>query len=142
MRVGLISEPRLREQDFGNFQNHEQMQKAKAERQRFGRFYYRFLNGEAGTDVYDRIASLWSTLFRHMDLPGADTQNFVLVTHGLVIRIFCMLYFRWTVMEFEQVWNPQNTEIWVLEKTPEGRYELKGRYESQTWLPIRFGVDK
>lgn len=30
-------------------------------------------------------------------------QNYVLVTHGLLMRIFCMCYLRWTVTEFEQV---------------------------------------
>merc|ERR1739848_226710 len=43
------------------------------------------------------------------------------------MRIFCMAYFRWTVEEFEQVWNPSNCEIWMLEKAPDGRYELRGR---------------
>ena len=31
------------------------------------------------------------------------------------MRIFCMCYLRWTTNEFEQVWNPSNCEIWVLE---------------------------
>jgi hypothetical protein len=37
---------------------------AKKERNRFGRFFYRFPNGEAGLDVYNRITSFISTLFR------------------------------------------------------------------------------
>ena len=40
--------------DFGNFQDAEGKQKEKAERLRFGRFFYRFPNGESGADVYDR----------------------------------------------------------------------------------------
>lgn len=63
------SEPRLREQDFGNFQDARQMERVFRERQRFGRFYYRFPDGEAGTDVYDRMCDFWSTLFRFMDSP-------------------------------------------------------------------------
>ena len=64
--VEISQEPRLREQDFGNFQNPEAMGKIFAERQKFGRFYYRFPNGEAGTDVFDRMASFITYLFRSM----------------------------------------------------------------------------
>ena len=34
-----------------------------AERQRFGRFFYRFPDGEAGTDVFDRVATFLSYLW-------------------------------------------------------------------------------
>jgi len=54
----VSTEPRLREQDFGNFQDSERMEKIYGERQKFGRFFYRFPDGEAGTDVYDRVADL------------------------------------------------------------------------------------
>ena len=52
---GVQEEVQLREQDFGNFQDAEGKQHEKAERLRFGRFFYRFPNGESGADVYDRI---------------------------------------------------------------------------------------
>lgn len=148
MKVYVTSEPRLREQDFGNFQDPVQMEEVYAERKKFGRFYYRFPNGEAGTDVYDRVAEFWSTLYRFMDRPARwrgeqPIENFVVVTHGLLMRVFCMCYFRWTVKEFEQVWNPSNCEAWVLEKQPSGRYQLNGRMgEDGRMLPIRFGADK
>ncbi|XP_009628163.1 phosphoglycerate mutase-like protein AT74 isoform X3 [Nicotiana tomentosiformis] len=53
--AGVREEPRLREQDFGNFQDKEQMKIEKAVRARYGRFFYRFPNGESAADVYDRI---------------------------------------------------------------------------------------
>lgn len=145
-RIELTTEPRLREQDFGNFQNSHYMETVYKERQKFGRFYYRFPNGEAGTDVYDRVCEFWSTLFRFMDQPSRNeaqkpAENYVLVTHGLLMRIFCMCYFRWTVTEFEQVWNPSNCEIWVLRKTKGGKYKLEGRW-NDGFLPIRFGADQ
>ncbi|CAK0856584.1 unnamed protein product [Prorocentrum cordatum] len=118
------------------------MKQSLKDRQRYGRFYYRFQNGEAGTDVYDRVAEFWATLYRVMDKPGG-AQNIVLVTHGLLMRIFCMCYFRWTTLEFEQVWNPSNCEMWVLEKTPGGRYRLAGRLgDDGALLPIRFGANQ
>ena len=51
---GVQEEVQLREQDFGNFQDTEGKKREKAERLRFGRFFYRFPNGESGADVYDR----------------------------------------------------------------------------------------
>ena len=44
---GVREEPQLREQDFGNFQDLKQKKAEKRERQYFGRFFYRFPNGES-----------------------------------------------------------------------------------------------
>jgi broad specificity phosphatase PhoE len=162
--VKVSSEPRLREQDFGNFQSHEAMRAVLNERQKFGRFYYRFPNGEAGTDVFDRMASFITYLFRTMsdttkgdyfesapEAPSSDAstrdENYVLVTHGLLMRIFCMCYLRWTVYEFEQVWNPSNCEIWVLEKSQQsGTYALAGRWRASPYrgkfMDIQYGESR
>lgn len=40
---------------IGNFQDREKMRVEKATRRRYGRFFYRFPNGESAADVYDRI---------------------------------------------------------------------------------------
>ena len=155
--VEISQEPRLREQDFGNFQDPETMEDVMAQRQEFGRFYFRFPNGEAGTDVFDRVASFITYLFRSMagegyferkgddDIPPA--RNYVIVTHGLLMRIFCMCYFRWTVMEFEQVWNPSNCEMWVLQKVEgTGIYGLGGRWRASPYggnfTDIKFGRNR
>ena len=156
--VQVTSEPRLREQDFGNFQDPSSMEAVFAERQAFGRFYFRFPDGEAGTDVFDRVAAFITYLFRTMGRTGyfedgddprsAPAQNYVLVTHGLLMRIFCMCYFGWTVREFEQIWNPSNGEIWVLQKVEGmGTYELQGRYKASRttegrFIDVKYGVDR
>jgi hypothetical protein len=51
-------ECRVREQDFGNFQVEERMRAVKETRQRFGRFFFRFPEGESAADVFDRVASM------------------------------------------------------------------------------------
>lgn len=43
--LGCQEEVQLREQDFGNFQDLEGKQREKAERLRFGRFFYRWVSG-------------------------------------------------------------------------------------------------
>lgn len=56
--VGVREEPRIREQDFGNFQELDQMLAVKDTRERFGRFFYRFPEGESVADVFDRVTSM------------------------------------------------------------------------------------
>lgn len=56
--IGAREECRIREQDFGNFQVAERMKVIKETRQRFGRFFYRFPEGESAADVYDRVSSM------------------------------------------------------------------------------------
>lgn len=50
-------DPRIREQDFGNYQEPEKIRQAKRDRHRFGAFYYRFPHGESASDVSNTI---WS----------------------------------------------------------------------------------
>lgn len=47
--LSCLEEPRISEQQIGNFQNVQQVLDAKKERSKFGRFFYRFPSGECGT---------------------------------------------------------------------------------------------
>ena len=79
-------EPRLREQDFGNFQDPMKIQQAKRDRPKFGRFFYRFPNGgESGADVFDRVSAFTGTFLRDMEqleLDEARRATAIFVTHG------------------------------------------------------------
>jgi broad specificity phosphatase PhoE len=55
------------------------------ERQKFGRFYYRLPNGEAGTDVFDRVSDFWSTLLRSMDT--SPVENLVSLCGDWVVLV-------------------------------------------------------
>ncbi|CAM6043869.1 unnamed protein product [Sphagnum compactum] len=129
--AGVREEPRLREQDFGNFQNRERMQLEKAARIRYGRFFYRFPNGESAADVYDRITGFRETLRSDIDVgrfqrPEASSKNMnlIIVSHGLTLRVFLMRWYKWTVEQFEGLWNFGNTGMLVMELGPGGRYSL------------------
>ncbi|KAI8475889.1 MAG: histidine phosphatase superfamily [Monoraphidium minutum] len=115
--AGMQEEVQLREQDFGNFQDADQKEREKAERLRFGRFFYRFPNGESGADVYDRITNFQDHLVRDINAGRfkRDT-SLVLVTHGLALRIFLMRWYHWTVNDFLRVYNPGNAVPIVLER--------------------------
>lgn len=115
--VADVQEPRLREQDFGNFQTASVMQQCKEERQRFGRFFYRFPQGESGADVYDRVSTWLESLFREMAYGEIDDQTTLLVvTHGLTGRLFLMRWFHWTVDLFESTYNPSNGSLITMER--------------------------
>lgn len=129
--AGVREEPRLREQDFGNFQNEEQMKIEKATRARYGRFFYRFPNGESAADVYDRITGFRETLRTDIDIgrfqpPGKQSpdMNLVLVSHGLTLRVFLMRWYKWTVEQFEGLHNIGNGKMVVMERGYGGRYSL------------------
>lgn len=116
-------EPRLREQDWANFQDPVQIKKEKAIRNEYGHFWYRFTNGESGSDVYDRVSTFLESL--HRNFAESDMEdNVVIVTHGLTMRLFCMRWFHWSVEYFESISNPHNGEFMVLTKEPDGRYKL------------------
>lgn len=104
--IKAVEDPQLREQDFGNFQCNDSMSNhIMPERQRFGRFFYRFPNGgESGADVYDRITIFEDHLVRDIE-TGRFPENctVIIVTHGLTLRLFLMRWFHWTVSELEEV---------------------------------------
>ncbi|MEO5745843.1 MAG: histidine phosphatase family protein [Terracoccus sp.] len=125
-------EPRLREQDWANFQDSADIAVQKAQRDRYGHFYYRFTHGESGSDVYDRVSSFLESLFRIFETSRC-ARNVVIVTHGLTMRLFCMRWFHWSVEYFESLENPSNAEPIVLLRQPEFHYRLETPFRQ--WNP-------
>ncbi|KAJ4967837.1 hypothetical protein NE237_014538 [Protea cynaroides] len=130
--IGVREECRIREQDFGNHQEKERMRDAKDARQRFGRFFYRFPEGESAADVYDRLSSFLESLWRDIDMKRIlrhskcddDEINLIIVTHGLTLRVFLMKWFKWTVEQFVHLKNPDNCKLLVIELGSGGKYSL------------------
>ncbi|MFI1971353.1 histidine phosphatase family protein [Streptomyces cinnamoneus] len=127
-RVRVREEPRLREQDWGNWQDREDVRRQKVYRDAYGHFFYRFAQGESGADVYDRVGSFLESLWRSFEDPD-HPPNVLLVTHGLTMRLFCMRWLHWTVAEFECLSNPGNAEIRMLQLGADGRYHLDRPFE-------------
>ncbi|KAJ0703934.1 putative phosphoserine phosphatase [Helianthus annuus] len=127
--IGVREECRIREQDFGNFQITEEMKVIKDVRQRFGRFFYRFPEGESAADVYDRVSSFLESLWRDIDMnrlnhdPSTDL-NLIIVSHGVASRVFLMKWFKWTVEQFEYLHNFDNCEFRVMQLGSGGEYSL------------------
>lgn len=74
--ITWAEDPRIREQDFGNYQDRDTINIAKKERHKFGAFYYRFPNGESASDVYDRASTFLDSLWRSFD--ANRSQHYVL----------------------------------------------------------------
>lgn len=125
--MSIREEPRISEQQFGNFQNVNNIRQAKRQRHEFGRFYYRFKDGEAGLDVYSRVSSFIATLMRewqHYQKVGCDLNNVnvVVVTHGLCLRLFLMRWYQMGVEDFEATENPNNAQMIVMTKRCDPRF--------------------
>mmetsp|Transcript_17703 Transcript_17703/g.24979 ORF Transcript_17703/g.24979 Transcript_17703/m.24979 type:complete len:303 (+) Transcript_17703:46-954(+) len=148
--ISAREEPRISEQQFGNFQNVEEVWEAKGVRHKFGRFYYRFPSGESGLDVYSRVSSFISTLVRDCTQYrnagyDLDKVNVVIVTHGLSLRLFLMRWFQFSVEEFEVSENPGNAQLVVMTKKCVGGhrwYELDNDDRSSLNLPKSCGIPK
>jgi broad specificity phosphatase PhoE len=133
---GVREEPRITEQQFGNFQNNE-MENFKKEKSKFGNFYYRFPEGESGLDVYNRVTSFIGSLFREWYSHSTDDEfsntNVIIVTHGLSLRLFIMRWFHFTVHQFEESINPKNGEIIIMERVSKNK-NLKNGFMSESFI--------
>jgi broad specificity phosphatase PhoE len=125
-------DPRIREQEFGNIADLIKRGEEFKEQERLGNFFYRFTCGESGADVYDRASLFLDTLFREMDNGHHDpTQNIVITSHGLFMRLFLMRYFRWDVKDLEKFKEFDNCEICELRKV-NGVFTLDGNTKPPT----------
>jgi broad specificity phosphatase PhoE len=80
--IKVYEEPRLREQDFGNFQPcSAEMERMWQERADYGHFFYRIPNGESAADAYDRISGFNESLWRQF---GDDDFSSVCVLGTLL----------------------------------------------------------
>ncbi|KAF4389944.1 hypothetical protein CsatB_029518 [Cannabis sativa] len=139
--IGVREECRIREQDFGNFQVEERMKAIKQTREKFGRFFYRFPEGESAADVFDRVAGFLESLWRDIDmnrlhLDPSHELNLIIVSHGLTSRVFFMKWFKWTVEQFEQLNNFGNCDFRVMQLGSGGEYSLAIHHteeELQEW---------
>ncbi|CAF0836839.1 unnamed protein product [Adineta steineri] len=125
-------DPRIREQEFGNLADLATRPKEFEQQKHIGHFFYRFSSGESGADVYDRVSLFLDTLFRELDNGHHDpTQNILIVSHELFMRLFLMRYFRWTTHDLDNLKSFHNCEIVELKKV-DGVYTLDGRTKPPT----------
>lgn len=100
-----------------------------------GHFFYRIPNGESAADAYDRVSGFNDTLWRSF---GEDdfASVCVLVTHGLMTRVFLMKWYHFSVEYFEDLRNVDHCEFVVMKRSHENqKYILQN--ELRTWSEMR-----
>jgi hypothetical protein len=100
------------------------------ERAAYGHFFYRIPHGESAADAYDRVSGFNESLWREFaeeDFPSV----LVLVTHGLMTRIFLMKWYHYSVEYFEDLRNVEHCEFIMMKKQESGKYDLQT--ELRTW---------
>ena len=105
------------------------------ERADYGHFFYRIQNGESAADAYDRVSGFNESLWR-----GFGEEDFasvcVLVTHGLMTRVFLMKWYHFSVEYFEDLRNVNHCEFVVMRLQPDsGKYVLQNKL--RTWSELR-----
>ncbi|KAH6673109.1 putative phosphoglycerate mutase DET1 [Halenospora varia] len=134
--IKVYEEPRLREQDFGNFQPcSAEMERMWQERADYGHFFYRIPNGESAADAYDRISGFNESLWRQFGEEDCASVC-VLVTHGLMSRVFLMKWYHFSVEYFEDLRNVNHCEFLIMRKKEDsGKYILENNL--RTWSELK-----
>jgi broad specificity phosphatase PhoE len=112
-------DPRIREQDWGNYCSASEHGTHFAALEAHSRFFYRVSDGEAGADVFDRVSSFLEMVFR-----DNTAQTILISTHGLTALIFMMRLLNWRHEDYEQTAWFHNTGFVRLELQTSGEYEL------------------
>ncbi|WPH00422.1 Hypothetical protein R9X50_00324900 [Acrodontium crateriforme] len=135
-KIKVYEEPRIREQDFGNFQPcSAEMERMWQERADYGHFFYRIPDGESAADAYDRISGFNESLWRQF---GEETfpSVCVLVTHGLMTRVFLMKWYHWSVEYFEDLRNINHCEFILMKQNQDnGKFVLDSQL--RTWSELK-----
>jgi broad specificity phosphatase PhoE len=114
IKAKIREDPRLREQEWGNYAEDHLKRKIKLERKEFGTFFYRMPYGESGADVYDRITTFIDTMHRDFEKKLYPVAT-IIVSHGLTIKAFFTRFFHWSFEQFDGYKNPENCEIFKME---------------------------
>lgn len=105
------------------------------ERANYGHFFYRIPNGESAADAYDRVSGFNESLWR--SFGESDFASVcVLVTHGLMTRVFLMKWYHFSVEYFEDLRNVNHCEFVVMKLNDgNGKYVLQNQL--RTWSEMK-----
>jgi broad specificity phosphatase PhoE len=124
---------RIRELDVISNYGSDQIRNELKLNDEFGNFYYRPNQAESLSDLYNRVDSFISSMFRGFEKPNFP-QNVIIVSHSFTMRIFLMRWFHLTIEQYESLQKPKNCEIYIFELNNQGKYEI------QTELINRKGI--
>lgn len=111
--IGVREDVRLRDGDIGRYTSTQELLYHLEERERYGKFFYRFPHGESGADVCDRVTSFLDAFQRERVEFPMDT-NVIIITHGLTMRMFVKRWFHLTVDTFHKMLSPPSGSMCTL----------------------------
>ena len=111
----LIEDVRLQEQNYGgrlaDVETHL-IDKIEADRDAYGKFWYRLLNGENFSDVYNRVANFWIDKKLEWHEQGfQEVSTLIIVCHGATSRMLYGYLKKLTVQQMTDMKNPENCGI-------------------------------
>jgi 2,3-bisphosphoglycerate-dependent phosphoglycerate mutase len=128
----------LGEQQFGLFEGHslEELQRMYPNEYRFfekcihaeGRFWARMPLGESRFDVAKRVHQAFGTFHRDSLKEGID--DLIVVSHGVTLRAFAMMWLHKSIEWFEKEINPPQCSIRVIESNEDKGFIFPG-FKSQ-----------
>jgi broad specificity phosphatase PhoE len=91
-----------------------------------GKFYARPLNGESWQDVCVRVRQLFGTIVRDSEKQSRPVRNIAVISHGLALRAFVMMWMHHPVEWLMSEPNPNNASIRRISKDSSGRFVDNG----------------
>ncbi|KAE8440583.1 hypothetical protein EG329_007221 [Mollisiaceae sp. DMI_Dod_QoI] len=111
------------------------MERMWQERADYGHFFYRIPNGESAADAYDRVSGFNESLWRQFGEEDCASVC-ILVTHGLMSRVFLMKWYHFSVEYFEDLRNVNHCEFLIMRKKEDsGKYILENNL--RTWSELK-----
>lgn len=111
------------------------MERMWQERADYGHFFYRIPNGESAADAYDRVSGFNDSLWRRFE-ENDFASVCILVTHGLMTRVFLMKWYHFSVEYFEDLRNVNHCEFVVMKKNlDDGKFILQNQL--RTWSELK-----
>ena len=112
----------LREQEFGDWDSltddearvelPRSFEKRRVLTDSFGKFYFRYPNGESRADVVERVIAFIGKMHR------SHFANHLIFLHGVTQRAFRMAWLNLSVEWFEGEPNPSNASVLVIRRDP------------------------
>lgn len=111
--TSLVTDVRLREQEFKDFPSEEDWRQKKERAKLRGKLFYRFKNAESGADVVNRVSNFYNQLRMDILMKSVE-QDVVIICHEIVIRSFLTVALKLDPQEFENL-HINNCEVICLE---------------------------
>jgi broad specificity phosphatase PhoE len=119
--IEIIEDPRIRDLDWGCFNDEATRLRVETEKEEYGKFYFRVPNGESAADAFNRVSDFMGTLHRGFS-KEIYPENCLVVTHSIIMRLFAMRWFHASVETYDKMNRPGYCAVALLQKQNDQTY--------------------